>query len=92
MSVNQSGSMFTGSTTGGSVTCSAGGATSGGTLGSRIIVNGEIAGTDVDFDFDGPDWHHTGSISGNSMTGQATAIFELSSGSVVLRGSWSAAR
>lgn len=92
VSLSQTGSTFSGSTTGGSFTCSAGGVSDGGTFGRRIVVNGEISGSGVEFDFDGPDWHHTGQVSGNSMTGQATAIIETGSGSVVLRGSWSAAR
>lgn len=92
LSITQTGETFTGSTDGGSFSCSLGGQSDGGTFGSRIIVNGEVDGTSVEFDFDSPDWHHTGQISGNSMTGQATAILELSTGSVVLRGGWSAAR
>lgn len=92
ITISQTGSTFTGSTNGGSFICSAVGVSDGGTFGSRIVVNGELDGSDVEFDFDGPDWHHTGSINGNSMSGQATAIIETGSGSVVLRGSWSAAR
>lgn len=92
LTLNQTGDTFTGSTTGGQFSCSAGGISDGGTFGGRIVVNGEVDENDIEFDFDGPDWHHTGSISGNSMSGQATAIFELGSGAVVLRGSWSAAR
>lgn len=92
LSITQTGQAFTGSTSGGSFSCSIGGQSDGGTFGSRIIVNGEVDGTGVEFDFDSPDWHHTGQVNGNSMTGQVTSILELSTGSVVLRGGWSAAR
>lgn len=92
MSITQTGDTFTGSTDGGSFLCSLGGQSDGGNFGGRIVVNGEVDGTSVEFDFDSADWHHTGQISGNSMSGQATAILELSTGSVVLRGGWSAAR
>ena len=92
MSITQSGSTFSGRTTGGDFVCSSAGITDGGIFGDRIVVNGELSGGDVEFDFDGPDWHHTGTITGSSMSGTAIAILEISSGSVVLRGNWSAAR
>ncbi|MFV1988835.1 MAG: hypothetical protein ACC682_16305 [Gemmatimonadota bacterium] len=90
--LTQSGTSFSGTTNGGSFTCAVGGVSDGGTFGSRIVVNGRLDGSTVQFDFDSPDWHHSGSITGNSMTGSATAIFELSTGAVVLRGNWSAVR
>jgi len=92
LTISQTGDTFTGSTNGGSFSCSIAGQSDGGVFGGRIIVNGEVDDIDVEFDFDGPDWHHSGTIDGNSMSGQVTAIIELSTGSVVLRGGWSAAR
>lgn len=58
-------------TGGGAFSCSIGGRSDGGTFGGRIVVNGEVDGSSLEFDFDTPDWHHTGQINGNSMSGTA---------------------
>jgi hypothetical protein len=93
VTLSQSGSTFTGSYGPGTITCIAGGqSASVGTQGT--IVNGVVSGNGVQFDLDTQDFHHIGTISGNSMSGTARWSFDLGGGiGVVTRnGNWAAAR
>jgi hypothetical protein len=93
VSLSQSGTTFTGTYGPGTLSCQAGGQpVSVGTQGS--IVNGSINGNSVTFDLDTQDLHHTGTISGNSMSGTARWTFDFggSIGVVTLNGNWSAAK
>jgi hypothetical protein len=93
MTLTQSGDTFTGSYGPGTLTCVAGGESiSGGANGT--IVNGVLNGNSVQFDLNTQDLHHTGTISGNSMSGTARWTFDLGAGTgvVVLNGNWSAAK
>jgi hypothetical protein len=89
LTLSQTGTTFSGSQTGGQVTCS----TPSGIIVDNLIpgevLNGTLNGSSVSFDFDGPAFHHTGTISGTSMSG--TASWTYVSG-LTLNGSWSAVK
>ena len=61
---------------------------------SGSVVNGSVSGNTVNFDLDTQDFHHTGTLSGNSMSGTATWTFDLGApvGEVTLSGNWSASK
>jgi hypothetical protein len=93
LNLSQTGSTFTGTYGAGTVTCQAGGDHfSEDTQGT--VVNGAVDGEDVEFDLDTQDFHHTGSVNGNSMSGTARYVIDLggSIGVVTLNGNWSAAK
>jgi hypothetical protein len=85
---------FSGQTSGGLLTCLAGGETASENLGDGVITNGIISGNRVSFYLATEDASQTGSISGNSMSGQATwrTDFGAPYGIVVMRGNWGAVR
>ena len=88
----QSGTTFSGSYSGGTMTCAAEGESA--TIGpfQGTVVNGTIDGNRVSFDLDTQDWHNSGTLSGSSMSGQVTVRIDLGDGPITLSGSWSAAR
>lgn len=93
ISLSQGGGTFTGTYGPGTLTCLAGGqSASVGTQGT--IVSGTVDGNAVKFDLDTQDFHHTGTVSGNSMSGTARWTFDLggNTGVVSLNGNWAAAR
>jgi hypothetical protein len=86
-----SGSSFSG-TYDGVLAC---GPTGGQAQGSRVqgsIVNGTRSGSQVAFDMDNSDLHHTGTISGDQMSGTANYHLNLTGGLLILSGSWTATR
>ncbi len=93
VTISQSGGTFTGTYGPGTVTCVAGGQSSSATI-QGTIVNGTVDVNAVQFDLDTQDFHHTGTVSGNSMSGTARWSIDLggSIGVVVLNGNWSAAK
>lgn len=91
ITLSQSGATFTGTYTNALISCTANGQTQSG-LTAGSIVNGKVTGTAVEFDFDTPDAHATGTISGNSMSGSTTFRINTGSTTVNLVGQWSAAR
>lgn len=91
--LTQSASTFSGTTTGGHFSCSAPGVPTQSTnLGNDVIANGTINGNAVVFDIATSDIHHTGSISGNSISG--VVVFRLESGNstTTLTGQFSAVK
>jgi hypothetical protein len=94
LTLSQQNQTFSGSYSGGELTCSGPGGTFSDFIGSGTILNGAISGTGVSMDLDTPDFHLTGNVSGNSMSG--TARWEIDfgqpTGVVVLNGNWGAAR
>jgi len=91
LTLSQTGTTFGGSQTGGQITCS----TPSGIIVDNLIpgpvVNGTLNGSNLSFDFDGPAFHHIGSINGTSMSGTASWTYQ--SGPVTtLNGSWSAVK
>jgi hypothetical protein len=93
VTISQSGGTFTGTYGPGTITCVAGGQSSSGTT-QGTIVNGTVDVNAVQFDLDTQDFHHTGTVSGNSMSGSVRWTIDVggSIGVVVLNGNWSAAR
>jgi hypothetical protein len=94
LTLQQAGSTFTGSYTGGTVTCTGPGGTFSDDVGAGIVANGSIAGSNVSFDFDSSDHRHTGTLSGNSISGTVTIRLDLGSplGVVTLTGNFAAVR
>ena len=96
LSINQTGTTFTGQTSGGAGTCSLGvlGDVGPDPLDPATIVSGQITGNSVTFDFETSDWRNTGTISGNSMSGTVTVRVDFGAGIgvLVLTGNWAAAR
>jgi hypothetical protein len=88
MQLTQTGATFNGTYSNGSVNCN--GQSQTGITGT--IINGTLSGTVVTFDVDDPGAHHTGSVSGNTMNGNAHWTIPSGSGSVTLAGTWSATR
>ncbi len=91
LSVNQSGTTFTGSYSDGTIRCTEDGKTfevGPGLTGT--IVNGTVTESgSVGFDLDTQDFHQTGTVSGDSMSGTATWRFDFTG---ILSGSWTASR
>ncbi len=77
-----------------SMTCIAGGQTETMTASGGAISNGVISGYRVSFSMATDDASQTGTISGNSMSGQSTwrVDFGAPYGVVVVRGNWGAVR
>jgi hypothetical protein len=91
MTLQQAGSSFSGSYNGGQLKCSSpSGSDSSVTSGK--VVHGSIAGDNVQFDLDTTAWHHTGTISGTTMSGLVNATFVVSGTPVTVAGNWSATK
>ena len=88
LELNQSGDTFTGTYSAGSFSCNG---TYVGTL-KGTVVNGKLNDSDVHFDLDSPDFHQTGTVSGNSLSGSATWTLDFGSGPLTLTGSWAASK
>jgi len=92
LNLDQSGDTFTGTYGPVSGSCLGGGESFDFTV-QGTVVNGTITqGGAVQFDLDSPDFHHSGNLSGNSMSGTARWFFDLGSQTVTLNGQWSAAK
>jgi hypothetical protein len=92
MTLIQTGATFSGTVSSGTLTCSAGGATISDPFGTGIVNNGQVDGNSVQFDFGVPDWRHTGTVNGGSMSGSVTLVAELTDEVVIVTGPWAAAR
>lgn len=91
--LNQSGSTFSGTTSGGGLQCYGGSILLvSQALAPLPVVNGSISGSSVIFDIESSDFHNVGEVQGGSMTGTATFRVPTQSGVVVLSGSFAAAR
>ncbi len=71
MVLNQSGSVFSGTYSGGIVAC---GGDVIGVLGNGIIVDGRITGSDIEFNLDNNTWHNEGTLTANGMSGTAALV------------------
>jgi hypothetical protein len=94
LTLDQTGASFSGSYSGGELFCSGPGGTGSMPVGSGSVIHGTVSGSNLSFDLDSPDFHHTGSLSGTSMSGTAewTIDFGLPVGVVTLNGNWEAAK
>lgn len=93
VTLTQSGTTFSGTYGPGTVTCVSGSQSTEVDV-QGTVVNGTVDGSAVAFDLDTQDFHHTGSVNGNSMSGTARWTFDFggSIGVVVLNGNWAAAK
>jgi hypothetical protein len=93
LSLTQTGTTFSGTYGAATLSCSAGAQSTSGMI-QGVVVNGSVDGNAVEFDLDTQDFHHTGSVSGSSMSGTARWTFDFggSIGVVVLNGNWAAAK
>ena len=82
MVINQSGSVFSGTYSGGIVSC---GGDVIGVLGNGVIVNGTISGSAIEFNLDNNTWHNEGTLTANGMSG--TASIAVSVGAELFQGS-----
>jgi len=93
INLTQSGTDFSGTYSGGNLNCTWKGQ-------SQIIpvagevIGGSLIGNAVSFDLDTPDFHFTGSVTRNSMSGTCvmTVVFPSPIGVAVFNGSWRATR
>jgi hypothetical protein len=94
LTLSQTGSTFSGTYSGGELTCSGPGGTTSGPIGSGLVVNGEVDGNNVSFDLDTPDFHQTGNVDGTSISGNARWRFDFGppTGVITLNGNWAAAK
>jgi hypothetical protein len=84
----QSGTQLTGSTTGGTLTCTSGNSA----LPNSTITNGSVNGTAVQFGFSGVPAQHTGTITGGEIKGTVTVLFPIGGGLATLSGQFTATR
>jgi hypothetical protein len=90
--LSQTGSTFTGTYTNAKITCQVGGQQAViGTFNGNV-VNGVVSGDSVSFEFDTSAFTNTGTISGASMSGSASATENVGGaiGKVTLSGQWDA--
>ena len=94
VTLTQTGNTFSGSYDGGELTCTGSAGTFSTPVGSGTVINGQVSGNNISFDLDTPDFHHTGSVSGTSMSGTASWTFDFGdpTGVVTLNGNWGAER
>jgi hypothetical protein len=92
LTLSQTGSTFSGAYSNAKITCQVGGQQA--VLGtfSGNVVNGVVSGDSVSFDFDTNAFTNTGTISGATMSGNASATENVGGaiGKVTLSGQWSA--
>jgi hypothetical protein len=92
LTITQQGNAFSGSYSGGTLTCTTGGPTQSVAVGTGAVVAGTVSGSTVSFDLDTSDWHDTGSVSGNSMSGSVTVRLAVDYQTFTLTGNWGASR
>ena len=90
--MTQTGSTFSGTTTGGTLSCNFAGTTDTESLGNGSIANGQVSGKSVQFDIGSSELHHAGTRDGNSVTGTLTATLDDGTTTVVLTGGFSLVR
>lgn len=91
LSLNQTGTSFSGQFASGTFACTDG---SSATFSNGTVVNGNLNGNTVTFDLDTPDQHQTGTITGSTMSGNATWRYtDPTTGAVQTKfGTWGASR
>lgn len=95
LSLNQTGSTFSGSFNGGEVSCTGPGGPASMTVGSGLVTDGTLNGRNVGFDLGTSEFHQTGTVTtATTMTGTAewSIDFGIPVGVVTLSGNWSATK
>jgi hypothetical protein len=93
LNIRQVENTFTGTYSGGVLTCLTP-TESFSTPLNGVVTNGEVSGNTISFDLDSPDFHHEGTVTANSMSGSAdwNYDFNLPLDVVTLTGGWSATK
>lgn len=94
LTLNQTGTSFSGSYEGGELFCSGPGGTGPLPVGSGSVINDTLNGRNLSFDLGTPDFHFTGTVTGTSMAGTAhwTMDFGIPIGVATLNGNWVASK
>jgi hypothetical protein len=92
LTLTQQGTTVSGNFSGGTLTCSGGGAPPSTALGSGTIAAGTASGSTVAFDLGGNYWHNTGTAAGTSMSGAVTLSVALNNMNYTLTGTWVATK
>lgn len=93
MTLTQTGSTFTGTVASGSnLSCTGPGGSINESLGNDVIANGVVTGNSIQFDIGTQDLHNTGTVSGNSMSGNITIRIVAGATTINLAGTFSAVR
>jgi hypothetical protein len=92
LTINEQNGTFTGSYSGGEMTCSSPVGQVSVPVGTGSILNGTLDGSAVAMDLDTPDFHLTGTISGVNMSGTALRVVDVGPQTVTLNGNWAATR
>jgi len=90
LTLNQSGTTITGTFSGGELQCTANGVQENVPIGSGDIVNGTLSGNTVTFHFASPATDFTGSVNGNSASGNVT--IDDNTQQINVTGTWSATK
>lgn len=89
MVINQSGSVFSGTYSGGIVACNGDVI---GVLATGVVVNGAISGSTIEFNLDNNTWHNEGTLTANGMNGTASIAVNVGGGVFQGGGSFEATR
>lgn len=93
LSFNQTATRFTGSITGGTISCTYSGGTYNTALGIGQVSDGAITGDSIVFNIDGTSWHSVGTfVTADSAAGIVNAIYSLGGTPYILVGYWYARR
>ncbi len=92
LSITQTGNTFSGSYSGGTLTCTTASGTTSVLIGTGTVVSGSLSGNTVSFNLDTSDWHNVGTLSGGSMSGTVTVLLTLNGTNYTLTGHFGAAR
>lgn len=92
LSITQSGSTFSGSYSGGTMTCTSASGASSFLIGTGTIISGSLSGNSVSFDLDSSDCHNVGTLTGSSISGTVTVLLTVDATNYTLTGNFGAAR
>jgi hypothetical protein len=93
MTFAQTGTTFTGTVaSGGLLSCTGPAGSDNEVLGSDVIANGVVNGNAVQFDIGTSDFHNTGTLSGNTISGTAAVNVTVNGVVAVLTGNFSATK
>ncbi|HZJ00239.1 MAG TPA: hypothetical protein VFD22_06220 [Gemmatimonadaceae bacterium] len=94
LSLTQTGASFSGTYSGGRMSCYGDGGFSyePSTSLEGTVVSGTVSGSTVNFSFDTPDYFNTGTLNGRSLSGTATMSVVSGSSRITMTGVFAAAR
>ena len=94
LTFSQSGSTFSGTYSGGELSCVTPTGTATASIGTGVVINGAVSGNNMVFDLDTKESHFGGTVNGNSISGGASwrVDFGAPTGVITLGGNWGATR